>query len=103
MSSRAWDVYLTRHNGWRVEREHLTTVFYDRDCDEAWVRDGLVNHDGYPSDIELVGEGYKECPTCDEKSDEDTWIWSEEYQQNLCRSCSEPEDIEKHENELVTA
>jgi hypothetical protein len=29
-------------------------VYYDDDCDEDYVRQGLINHDGYPSNIEVV-------------------------------------------------
>lgn len=31
----------------------IDVVFYDPDCDEEYVRRGLVEHDGYPSDIEI--------------------------------------------------
>lgn len=43
MKQTAWDIYL---NGKLID-----TVFYDNDCDEWYVRDGLVNHDGYDSRI----------------------------------------------------
>lgn len=42
----AWDVY----RGNRL----IDTVFYDADCDRDYVRRGLINHDGYPSDIRIV-------------------------------------------------
>jgi hypothetical protein len=35
----AWNVYL---NG-RI----IDTVFYDKNCDKEYVRNGLINHDGY--------------------------------------------------------
>ena len=40
---KAWDVI---RNG-RV----IDTVFYDADCELWYVRKGLIEHDGYPSDI----------------------------------------------------
>lgn len=40
----AWNVY-NRHN------KLIDTVFYDDDCDEDYVLDGLIGHDGYPPDI----------------------------------------------------
>jgi len=39
----AWDVI---RNG-----KIIDTVFYDSNCDLWYVRNGLINHDGYPVDI----------------------------------------------------
>lgn len=36
-----------------TRRGYITTVFYDEDVLLDAVRDGLVNHDGYPTDIQL--------------------------------------------------
>jgi len=45
MNVKAWDV---------VRRERvIDTVFYTEDCDEDYVRDSLISHDGYPWDIEV--------------------------------------------------
>ena len=38
-----WDVYL--------KGKLIDTVFYDSDCDEEYVRTGLIGHDGYDSRI----------------------------------------------------
>lgn len=60
----AWVVYVPDPEGEaRVEvpggeeqcRE-IDIVFYDNDCDEDYVLRGLINHDGYPSDIIVVPE-----------------------------------------------
>jgi len=40
---KAWDVI---RNGKIVD-----TVFYSKDCDLWYVRNGLINHDRYPVDI----------------------------------------------------
>ena len=40
---KAWNVYLGQN--------HIDTVFYTSDCDAEYVRDSLVNHDGYPNSI----------------------------------------------------
>ena len=32
----------------------IDTVFYSKDCDGECVRDSLINHDGYPSDIVVL-------------------------------------------------
>ena len=39
----AWNVF--------VHNTLIDTVYYDSDCSADWVRDGLINHDGYPSEI----------------------------------------------------
>jgi hypothetical protein len=40
---KAWDVW---RNGRLVD-----TVFFNLDCDLHYVRQSLINHDGYPVDI----------------------------------------------------
>lgn len=40
---KAWDII---RNG-RI----IDTVFYTKDCDLHYVRQSLINHDGYPVDI----------------------------------------------------
>lgn len=47
MPHRAWDVYL---NGRLID-----TVFYDRSCTADYVRNGLINHDGYNPRIRVKG------------------------------------------------
>ncbi len=32
----------------------IDTVFFTADCSIKYVRDSLINHDGYPSDIIVV-------------------------------------------------
>jgi hypothetical protein len=39
----AWNVYLGDYM--------ITTVFYTKDCTAEYVRQTLINHDGYPSAI----------------------------------------------------
>lgn len=39
----AWDVY--------SNSRLIDTVFFDKDCDEWYVKNSLINHDGYPSGI----------------------------------------------------
>jgi hypothetical protein len=43
MAMQAWDVL---RNG-----KIIDTVFYDKDCTLWYVRQGLIEHDGYPVDI----------------------------------------------------
>jgi|TARA_Y100000034_G_scaffold113405_1_gene148390 hypothetical protein len=40
-----WNVYL---GGRKID-----TVCYDSSCDAAYIRDGLINHDGYNSRIRV--------------------------------------------------
>ncbi len=44
-----WNVYGTKPG--TNKRQFLDTVFYDDKCDAEYVRRGLIDHDGYPSDI----------------------------------------------------
>jgi len=46
MKQIAWNVY---SNG-----KHIDTVFYDKGLDGDYVRDSLINHDGYPPDTFVV-------------------------------------------------
>ena len=46
MEQIAWKVY------WRGK--HIDTVFFAADWDLLYIRDSLVTHDGYPSDIVVV-------------------------------------------------
>ena len=39
----AWNVF--------VGHTLIDTVYYDKDCSAEYVRDGLINHDGYPVEI----------------------------------------------------
>ena len=41
----AWNVYL--------HGRLIDTVFYDNDCEHWYVKDGLINHDGYHSNIRV--------------------------------------------------
>lgn len=42
---KAWNVIL--------DEEIFDTVFFDDDCDEWYVKHSLINHDGFPSNIEI--------------------------------------------------
>lgn len=46
MKQNAWHVYL---NG-----ELIDIVFYDHDCDHDYVKNGLINHDGYDPRITII-------------------------------------------------
>lgn len=53
---KGWNVYIPYGNGAMYGRMKLIdTVFYDDDCDQDYVRRGLIEHDGYPSNI-IVSE-----------------------------------------------
>jgi hypothetical protein len=41
----AWNVF--------IGDSIIDTVYYDTDCNAEYVRDGLINHDGYPSIIKV--------------------------------------------------
>jgi len=41
----AWDVFL--------DGEEIDTVFFVGNCDKEYVREALINHDGYDSRIEV--------------------------------------------------
>ena len=43
--------------------EEIDTVFFNKGCDVDYVRDSLINHDGYPSDIDVIPEAV------------DNWQW----------------------------
>jgi len=45
MRQTAWNVYL--------RGKLIDTVYYDPDCDADYVRDGLINHDGYDPGIKI--------------------------------------------------
>lgn len=47
---------LNKQQSWNVfiGDNLIDTVFYDKNLDADYVRDGLVNHDGYPAEIEVV-------------------------------------------------
>jgi hypothetical protein len=44
--------------GFRVELlgEEIDTVFFNDGCDADYVKESLVNHDGYPSNIEVFAD-----------------------------------------------
>ena len=44
----AWNIYV------RTESCHcklFDTVFFNKDCDKDYVRESLINHDNYPTNI----------------------------------------------------
>ena len=51
-------------NGWDVwlDGEWMDTVFYDSDCDEDYVRRGLIDHDGYDPGILVTLDVDSESP-----------------------------------------
>lgn len=49
----AWDVYRP-HKNLSDRWVFWDTVYFTPYCDEKYVKDSLVNHDGYPCDIKVV-------------------------------------------------
>lgn len=43
------------HTAWTVtlNRKNIDTVFFDKDCDKDYVRNALINHDGYDPAIKV--------------------------------------------------
>jgi len=37
--------------------EEIDTVFFDKSCDAEYVRESLINHDGYNSSIQVIKQG----------------------------------------------
>jgi hypothetical protein len=52
------DQLVKKHQAWKVYSggKHIDTVFYQPNLDREYVKEGLINHDNYPSDIRLVKE-----------------------------------------------
>lgn len=50
----AWNVYVPNedHSGPMFRR--LDTVFYAPGCDSRYIRETLIEHDGYPDSIEVT-------------------------------------------------
>ena len=46
MIDNTWEVYDSNNN-------YVDTVYFIKNLDEEYVRSTLINHDGYPCDIEL--------------------------------------------------
>lgn len=44
-----WNVYIDGE----YKDDLIDSVFFDSDLDEKYVRDSLINHDGYASDITI--------------------------------------------------
>lgn len=40
-----WDIYLGK--------KKIDTVYYTPECTEEYVRESLINHDGYPDNINI--------------------------------------------------
>lgn len=56
---KAWMVFVPDSRGnflfdGEIRASHDNTVFYDDDCDEDYIKQSLINHDGYPTDILLL-------------------------------------------------
>ena len=49
---------MTQMIWWSVYRNGklIDSVPYEKGCNKQYVREGLINHDGYPSDIEVEEE-----------------------------------------------
>jgi hypothetical protein len=59
-AQRAWEVYDYVEDETGVYHwQEIDTVFYNRDCDADYVRNGLVNHDGYNPGIVVLAESSK--------------------------------------------
>jgi len=41
----AWNIYLMG--------KKIDTVYYDKNCDSQYVKESLINHDGYHPNIEV--------------------------------------------------
>ena len=50
----AWNVYVPNEDREGPVFRRLDTVFYDRGCDARYVRETLIEHDGYPDVIEVT-------------------------------------------------
>ena len=50
MKANAWDIYRSE-DSYKDGKKPFDTVFYNVDCDHDYVRDGLINHDGYSPNI----------------------------------------------------
>lgn len=50
----AWNVYVPNEDREGPVFRRLDTVFYDRGCDARYVRETLIEHDGYPDAIEVT-------------------------------------------------
>jgi hypothetical protein len=49
MSMIAYEVY--------ENQNYIDTVYFTKDCDEQYIKDTLINHDGYPANIVLQDIG----------------------------------------------
>ena len=49
MAMIAWEVY--------EGTTYIDTVYFAEDCDEKYIKDTLINHDGYPANIVLQNIG----------------------------------------------
>ena len=50
----AWNVYVPRDTDAGQVLVKLNTAFYESSCDAQYVRQSLIDHDGYPDAIEVV-------------------------------------------------
>jgi len=46
VAMKPWDVY--------VNGKWVNTVYYDLECNAEYVKESLINHDGYPVNIEVL-------------------------------------------------
>lgn len=51
MTENTWEVYDSNKN-------YIDTVYFVKNLDENYVRSSLINHDGYPADIEVILQKY---------------------------------------------
>ena len=49
---------MSKQNIWKVylHGRLINTAFYNKDCDQVYVRDSLINHDGMPNNIVVCRE-----------------------------------------------
>lgn len=73
MVHRAWTVYQETEG----RREEIDIVFFDYDCKADYVKQSLVDHDGYNSSIEIKGAGLVICSHCEETINENAQICPE--------------------------
>jgi len=49
----AWNVYKNSINTRSKKKRHIDTVFFTSNCNENYVKDCLINKDGYNPDITI--------------------------------------------------
>ena len=60
IAQQPWSVY--------KDGKHITTVYFNRDCDADYVKRSLIEHDGYSPTLVVLDESIevKPCPSIDD-------------------------------------